>query len=255
MKPNLDFRPFIFCAILAAIAYIVIQWLFPSGAFASIQTLGLVIGWGGAILIGLIGLAVVYNMFTGAIDLSKLVSETNGDASMSRFQFLIFTFVISLCLLVITVSNATGPKFPDKIPPEILGLLGISAGSYVVSKSLQNNLNASTTATTTGVSPSSTTATAAAPSVTLTPASVAVVAGQTATLTAAAAGAGLLAYEWQRAVGGATDWQILPNQGLATLTLSLSIADNGTQYRCKVTNAAGSVLSGAVAVTVTDDRG
>lgn len=68
----------------------------------------------------------------GRIDLSKLLSEPDGYASLSRFQFLIFTFVIAMSLCLIIVSNQP-LKFPD-VPGGILALLGISGGSYVVAK-------------------------------------------------------------------------------------------------------------------------
>jgi UDP-N-acetylmuramyl pentapeptide phosphotransferase/UDP-N-acetylglucosamine-1-phosphate transferase len=86
-----------------------------------------------------------------------LISEKSASgppaASMSRFQFLIFTFVISLSLFLIVVSNAqlrqtdenakraadqTLPGFPE-IPGGVLALLGISASSYTVSKAIQSN--------------------------------------------------------------------------------------------------------------------
>ena len=92
-----------------------------------------VFGWLIAILIGLLGLAVVWLILIGKINLQYLLSETNGYASLSRFQFLIFTFVIALSLYLIIVHDM---KFPD-IPPTILALLGISSGSYVVSKGIQ----------------------------------------------------------------------------------------------------------------------
>jgi uncharacterized membrane protein len=51
---------------------------------------------------------------------------------MSRFQFLIFTFVVAMCLLVLTLESGEFPK----LDPNILGLLGISGGSYLVSKGI-----------------------------------------------------------------------------------------------------------------------
>ena len=51
-------------------------------------------------------------------------------ASMSRFQFLIFTFVIAGLFLLLSIEAGT---FVD-IPPNVLALLGISGGTYVVSK-------------------------------------------------------------------------------------------------------------------------
>jgi hypothetical protein len=54
---------------------------------------------------------------------------------MSRFQLLIFTFVIALSIVIMVVS-ANPPHFPT-IPNEVLILLGISASTYAVSKGIQ----------------------------------------------------------------------------------------------------------------------
>jgi hypothetical protein len=86
--------------------------------------------------LGLVGVAIIYYVFSGRIDLSGLISEPGGEASMSRFQLLIFTFVIAACLFLI-VASASPPVFPAEIPQGILVLLGISSSSYLVSKGIQ----------------------------------------------------------------------------------------------------------------------
>lgn len=93
-------------------------------------------GWIILIFIALLGAAVIWKIYTGDIDLSRLISEPNGDASMSRFQLLIFTFVIAVSLFLIIVGT-TPPMFPSTIPQGILILLGISGSSYLVSKGIQ----------------------------------------------------------------------------------------------------------------------
>ena len=85
--------------------------------------------------VALLGFAIISRIYTGRIDLTRLISEPTGDASMSRFQLLIFTFVIALSLFLIIASSST-PGFPD-IPSGVLTLLGISASSYLVSKGIQ----------------------------------------------------------------------------------------------------------------------
>lgn len=85
--------------------------------------------------IALLGVAVIWQIFTGKIDLSRLISEPSGDASMSRLQLLIFTFVIALSLFLV-IANSTDPGFPE-ISGGVLTLLGISASSYLVSKGIQ----------------------------------------------------------------------------------------------------------------------
>jgi hypothetical protein len=104
------------------------------------QTLVLIAGYLICGLVGLIGIAVLWQIYDGTIDLSRLISETNGDASMSRFQFLVFTFVISLSLFLVIAAGKNGdgkPSFPDSIPGGVLTLLGISGSSYAVGKAIQ----------------------------------------------------------------------------------------------------------------------
>jgi hypothetical protein len=61
-------------------------------------TLTLITGYIICVLLGLLGLIVLWKILDGSIDLSELLEETNGGASMSRFQLLIFTLVLlSVC--------------------------------------------------------------------------------------------------------------------------------------------------------------
>ncbi len=103
------------------------------------EILQLTAGWTVLILIGSLGAIVLFKLYSGAIDLSHLISEQNGQASLSRFQFLIFTFVIAMgLLLMIFAKLKTGQiGFPD-INSGVWGLLGISGGSYVISKGIHN---------------------------------------------------------------------------------------------------------------------
>lgn len=103
------------------------------------QILALVTGWFIAIFIGVFGVIILIYVVKGKIDLTKLISEKDGSASLSRFQFLIFTFVIAASLLIIVVSQDP-PGFPDSIPSEIFILLGISGGTYVISKGIQKSV-------------------------------------------------------------------------------------------------------------------
>ena len=100
---------------------------------------GLLAAWVALGFLGLMGLAIIYYVVTGRIDLSGLISEPTGDDSMSRFQLLVFTFVIAASLFLITASTKPSPQFPNPIPNQILMLLGISASSYLVSKGIQQS--------------------------------------------------------------------------------------------------------------------
>ena len=59
------------------------------------QALTLAAGWIVVVFVGLLELLVLWKIHTNKIDLTYLISEENGQASLSRFQFLIFTFVIA----------------------------------------------------------------------------------------------------------------------------------------------------------------
>ena len=118
-------------AVLLAIAVVIV--LVREGG-TPMDRLKVIAGYLILILVFFYGLMVLIALVTGEINLKYLVSEADGTASMSRFQLLIFTFVIGLSLFLIIVSS-TPPKFPD-VPPAILTLLGISATTYAVGKAL-----------------------------------------------------------------------------------------------------------------------
>ena len=103
------------------------------------QTLAIVAGWTITILVLLIGLVITWKIFTGAIDITTVLNEPGSSkASLSRLQFLIFTFVIALSLFLVIIGAEKGPEFPD-VPEGIFALLGISAGTFVVSKGVEAN--------------------------------------------------------------------------------------------------------------------
>lgn len=87
--------------------------------------------------IAALGASVIGLIWKDRIRLDRLISEPNGDASMSRFQLLIFTFVISASLFLVIAAHKDYPAFPEDIPNGVLLLLGISSSSYLVSKGIQ----------------------------------------------------------------------------------------------------------------------
>jgi hypothetical protein len=119
-------------SLLVAVAAAAIIFFLP---FGHREKLELAAGYALLILIFFYGMVVLSKMMTGAIDLKLLLGESGGGASMSRFQLLIFTFVIGLSFFFVVTSN-TEAKFPD-IPQSVLALLGISATTYGVSKGIQ----------------------------------------------------------------------------------------------------------------------
>lgn len=100
--------------------------------------LELIIGYLVCGIVGLMGFAILWGIFTERIDLKLLISEKTGEASMSRFQLLVFTLVIALSFFLVVISSKT-PSLPP-VPSGILALLGISASSYTVSKAIQPSL-------------------------------------------------------------------------------------------------------------------
>jgi len=131
---------------LGAVAVIYFTVRDAAAAANAMERLKVVLSYEILILTFFYGFMVLLYMAAGEIDLSMLLSEPKGTdaqgnplygASMSRFQLLIFTFVIALSLLSIIIANGA-TKFPA-IPSEILVLLGISASTYAVGKGIQSS--------------------------------------------------------------------------------------------------------------------
>lgn len=83
------------------------------------------------IILGLAG-AVLWLVFSGRIDLTYLIAEADRKASLSRFQFLLFTFVVAGVFLLLCIESGTFVEIPNSV----LALIGISGGSYVLSKGI-----------------------------------------------------------------------------------------------------------------------
>ncbi len=89
-------------------------------------------GYGVCLFMGLLCATLLWFIWTDKIDLSKVLSEANGSASISRLQLLIFTLVVAISLFIMVETNHTFPAIPDGI----LTLLGISASTYAVGKGI-----------------------------------------------------------------------------------------------------------------------
>jgi hypothetical protein len=95
--------------------------------------LSIAAGYTALLLVFLYGVIVLYEMVNGSVDVAELIGESGGGASMSRFQLLIFTFVIALGIVFLLAKDG---KFPE-LTPNLLALVGISASTYAVSKGIQ----------------------------------------------------------------------------------------------------------------------
>lgn len=102
----------------------------------AIDWLSIIFGYAIVLFLTLLGGIILLKILRNEIDLSRLLSETDGEvtkASFSRFQFMVFTFVIAGVYLLICIQSR---EFVD-VPEHVLWLLGISGGSYVGSKIVQ----------------------------------------------------------------------------------------------------------------------
>jgi uncharacterized membrane protein len=128
-----------------------------------------------AIVIIVFALVVAWKLLKGDINLTYLLAEPadptavrpQGEppetpkASISRFQFLIFTFVIAGVYLVLCLESG---RFVD-IPENVILLLGVSGTSYAASKGIKaaadtSQRNAIVTGTGTGTGTGTSTGTA-----------------------------------------------------------------------------------------------
>lgn len=89
-----------------------------------------------------------------------------------------------------------------------------------------------------------------APTITTHPENVEVKENETATFTVEATGENL-SYQWQQSTDNGSNWTDIGGATDATYTTEATTTSmNGYQYRCVVSNSAGSVTSGAVSLTV-----
>lgn len=84
------------------------------------------------LLMAALCIMLLQKMWTNQINLATILNETNGDASMSRLQLLVFSLVIAVGLYLSILKNLALPE----IPSSILKLLGISASTYAAGKGI-----------------------------------------------------------------------------------------------------------------------
>ncbi|MEM7439143.1 MAG: hypothetical protein AAF393_06055 [Pseudomonadota bacterium] len=94
-------------------------------------------------IVVLFAAAVLYQIGTGSIPLTGIITEPedirgeNGapKASLARFQFLIFTFVVAGIFLMLSIEAG---QMVD-IPNNVLVLIGLSGTGYLAGKVVSNN--------------------------------------------------------------------------------------------------------------------
>jgi hypothetical protein len=117
-----------------ALAFVIAIWV-PAPDHDPTKKVQLALAYAMLVLLFLFGFFVIAAIASGKIDISSLLTESDGKiskASMSRFQLLIFTFVIGISFFYVVLCNCRLPEVPN----QVLTLLGISASTYGVSKGI-----------------------------------------------------------------------------------------------------------------------
>jgi hypothetical protein len=115
-----------------AVAFVIAIWV-PTPDHDPTKKVQLALAYAMLVLLFLFGFFIIAAIASGKIDISKLLTEDGGGASMSRFQLLIFTFVIGISFFLVVLCNCKLPEVPD----QVVTLLGVSASTYGVSKGIQ----------------------------------------------------------------------------------------------------------------------
>jgi hypothetical protein len=132
-NPSLPDRLTTLILAVAALAAVVASIVVIRGGDRPMEKLKLATGYALLIFLFFLSMAVLLDIVRNKIDLSDMLEELSGGASMSRFQLLVFTFVIAFSFFVVVASQDRLPE----IPTNVLTMLGISASTYAVSKGLQ----------------------------------------------------------------------------------------------------------------------
>lgn len=136
--------------------------------------------WSGAVFFALLQAYILYGL-TFKWDMHRLMCAEDGNASMSRFQLLLFTFAIAGGYFYLLLQRG---GFPE-VNAGAMALLGLSGGTYVLSKGIQASRDAASQTAAAGAS-AAPTAPPAAPAAPVAP----VVKGMAAAATAGASGGG-----------------------------------------------------------------
>ena len=167
------------------------------------------------------------------------------DAKLSSGMTSIDTSLFDYCTALRTV---TIPSSVTNISPAFDNCTGLKYVYYQGTESQWNNITIGTNYYLTSA------ILVCKPEITTQPKSATVKEGGNATFKVVASGTGL-SYQWQWRAGSSGTWTNVTASditGVKTTTLSVpaTTARNGYQYRCKVTNSAGTVYSSAAALTV-----
>lgn len=181
--------------------------------------------------------------FTYSIPVSINISPTSASLFSSQTQQFSATVVANGSSAVTWSVTPSGTGTVD------------STGLYTAPASIPASQTVTVTATSVADITKSASATVtlnppAPPVITQNPLPATALTGQTATFSVTASGVGL-SYQWQSMAPGAGTFSDISGATATSYTTPLlALADNGTQFRAKVTNAQGSVFSNAATLTV-----
>ena len=198
--------------------------------------------------------AVVSAVFFGSGQVTAttpMITQNPSNASVNASQTATFS----------VVASGGGLSYQWQSQPSgasvFTNITGATSSSYTTPATLltdngtQFRCVVSNTAGTVLSTPAVLTVTLANPMITQNPASASANVGQTATFTVVASG-GNLSYQWQSEPSGSSSFTNINGATSSTYTTpTLGLADSGTQFRCVVSNMAGTATSNAVTLTVT----
>ncbi|MBZ5675069.1 MAG: immunoglobulin domain-containing protein [Acidobacteriia bacterium] len=173
------------------------------------------------------------------------VSVAPGTSSLSTNQTQQFTA---------TVTGTATTSVTWTLSPNV-GTIS-AAGLYTAPSSIASTQSVTVTATSVADVTKSASATVtlnppAPPAITQQPQSATTLVGQTATFSVTASGTGL-SYQWQSMPSGGSFSNISGATSSTYTTPLAALADNGTQFRCVVTNGQGSATSNAATLSVSN---
>ena len=102
-------------SVILTIAAVFIIGVFINGD--PVLKLKLTFDYGLLTLIFLFAFLILTGIASGKIDISSLLAENGGGASMSRFQLLIFTFVIAVSFFLVVVGALACHRSPAVCSP------------------------------------------------------------------------------------------------------------------------------------------
>lgn len=131
--PSISDRIIAFLLTALVLAAIVLSMIVVLEKGTAMDRLKVATGYALLIFVFFLSMTVLLDIIRNKINLSEVIEELSGGASLSRFQLLIFTFVFAFSFLIVVACKC---EFPA-IPGNVLALLGVSASTYAISKGLQ----------------------------------------------------------------------------------------------------------------------